>query len=763
VLPLTSRFVVRVQCAAIVFALLATARDAAAAPASVSVVGSDDMVLTREASHAALDDVIVLSAAPGDDVFVMLVVSDAVSEARDAPPVSLRLLDSTEPFDSLQAEDGRTLTVRVPHDGKRGIRIAGSGFTVPGTYRATLRVLPVLEPAFDAGTDSAIDAGTAADAAVGGIAAAPAAVLRPPSVYGIRIKVTPPVWPVGLRTTDWFVTHDLYPWRTDTGFSTCIPTDFDGRHEPLPRVSLSAPSTPLADSLRLPPGSVAARWGQCGCGDQLALSVGPLPTGRYDDVIDIAGEKLHAQLTVRVAPLIVVLWVLLCAIASRVVRSIARSATESARIVSAIAKERREERSFALAFDARRVDNLLQMASGNNAAFLRESARGFLKKVADVKPTKDGDFAFVTAQILAANVPEKLRQQLQLDAIHVKRLSAEEDGPTVNNLIDLLKRDADQKFVSRVTAWLRQERDALRQLRRRTAGELAALDVEARGRVETALKELERILVDAHTVWTTRASEARMQDIVLQLKVAERVEAASVAIVEEVRKGSDAVKDPDSRTTKALFLDLPTAPFTEPFVDVPLVALVVQKDGERLQQPIKALEQVTFEAAGVPADRLRLLRFEWTLPDGSTALGGPRLTHVFDRPTPGLTKHTVSVRLRPFASTQVIRYTGGPKVEVVPDGKTFTWAERILAADRAERKQSLYAASANFAFLALGAGLVAMVALVVAAEKPLETTGEFLALLLAGVGLDTTTGTSMLRDVFSFFKNAGSTEAKPAP
>jgi hypothetical protein len=693
-------------------AATAAAREARAAAPDVTIAGADGLVWNTEAVHGTLDDVIPLVAGNGDgDATVAVSVSRASQGGAMEPDLELHLSSGaaagTSARDAFGQGAGAT-TVRLGSGQRSGVRVVGFGFDQQGTYRAAV---------------------TVGDRA-----------------YGVRIKVTTPLPPLGLELTEWSQAFPAFPWTNEITASACIPVDARvPLSEPL-HVVASPPDPATADTQRVPPGSVkAGASDMCPSARSFLLTVGPMRPGRYSETLEVQGEKLKVDLAFRAPAYVVLVTVLLGALGSMAVRAFARGRKAAAQREYETREIERSQRKFALVCDVRRVANELQLARGSNRAFLRDDVAMYLEEARKIGDSFTS-LGTLVSQLESSVLPARIRQQLQRDIGHVRRLSSTQDVPVVVATLEKLLAESKTAFRERVAAWLMKEREILA-ARALEADELSAMVHEPRRsllktRAGDAFASLGRLIDDVQTAWASAQ------------RGGPPVDARHLALVERVQAATSDIWTADTErafrraTAAAMILDLPRdrSPFPEA-TWVPRLAIVVEPDPPAQARTVTALEETTFAVSGVPPESIPHLRMEWSVRDGEWFEGGPRLSHVFES---AVWLATVRVRVRPMTPGQKLaRSADGREVW---DGGVLEaeWSQQVAEPDGRLRRLRLASSVADMAVLAVGIVVVGMLATVLAGEKQLGTTSDFVGLLLAGVGVDTTTSSTLLRGAFQF-------------
>jgi hypothetical protein len=693
-----------------------------AAPTEVTLAAPDALTWTTQAALGTVDDELPLVANAGDAKTVVTVtVSNASLGGESDPGLTLRLVaapvDAGATVVDAFKKGTQSASVEIDPGQRLGLRIVGLGFTVPGTYRASV--------------------------SLGG------------RTYAVRITASAP-WPqLGLRFTEWSETLHALPWTQKITAYQCIPVDAKLDDNPV-HVVVSTPGQPAPGSQRIPPGTLSAKH-DASCKDDHAflLSIGPMEPGRYDEMLDVQGEKLRVQLSFRAPAAVIILGLLIGAVGSMLLRSLAESQKKAAQFEYEMLEVKRGQRKFALVLDARRVANALQLARGNDRIFMRDDVERHLQEAAKVDDSF-GALGPLVDQIDSALLPAPLRRQIQREVAHVKRLSSVADKATVVSTLDRLRSEAATGFRERVATWFLKQREIVAGRAMDVEGATLMLDEPRRSLVipvaRTALATLANLVEDTQIAWANAQGGGPALDLD-QLDLMDRVEGALTKLweadTEEAFRGA---------AIGAMFLDLPRA--QSPFADslwVPKFEVVIQRDIADDDAPPCALEEVTFGLSGLRAETIVQLRIEWSVRDDEWFEGGPRLTHVFDREA---RSKTVRARVRTMNPGQSLtRDEQGRAPWEGGVAAATPYSGLVSSANRKLRRLRVISWGTNLTVLSVGVVVVGIFGILLIGDKPFGTTSDYVGLLLAGVGIDTSTSSTMLKGLFDRITRGKKTEA----
>lgn len=567
---------------------------------TVTVAGSpDDHILAVEAVHGSFDEPLVLvataaSAPPaafdGEPAIappaparerVPIAISSAYSGGDD--PVPLRLLD---------AATGREVDALDMAPGQHAyLRVAGDGFTREAMYRANLTIF---------GAE--------------------------PSVYRLRIQSAKPHRPLGLRATKWASTFANVPVFQRQGLRLVLPVDGASRVAAPYHVAVKPPSEMVENAEALPACGIVARpAGQAGL---IVVELPPLETGRYAGVIEIQGEPLSVDITLK-NPFWWV-WLLVAAGAglSLGVREYLRYRTAREEAERKIAAKERElakktDGLGLLAWDELRVRNVLRLARGRKWYLALDDVAGVLE---DATPQERPERVTIDRALNETALPSPLRAALRERFERVGQIACRDDAREIDRAIAELAREAERGFVAALARWLKAlgERQAAVEERvlRRLGGADPPLDPDAARQVKTALHVLGMLVEDARSLGMVLSAD--------QAEVLSKIEPA----LAQIERWVDAGEVP-AAVIALIHGDLRKVEAPDPGEPAePPEGLRLRARGDGVV--LNANEEITFEIVGPdgPLDRAPLVQppclpIEWWVDRQREVRGGARVTFVF--------------------------------------------------------------------------------------------------------------------------------------
>lgn len=657
----------------------------------------DDRVIPLDAVHGSFDEPIVLvaaaraaapygepppegMAAPATEKeLVPVAISSAYSGGDD--PAPLRLLD---------AYSGRDVAALEMAAGQHAyLRIAGEGFTREATYRANLTIF---------GAE--------------------------PAVYRLRIQSTRPHRPLGLRASKWSDTFADVPIIDNHGqkaVSLTLPVDSASAAASPYHVAVR-PSADIVDGARpLPACGIVARTSTQK--DRIVVALPPLDPGRYAGVIEIQGEPLAVDITLKNAFWWV--WLLVAAGAglSLGMREYVRYRTAREAAEKNIAAKERELAKKAegiglLAWDELCVRNVIRLARGRKSYLALDDVAGILE---DATPRERAERATIDQALSETALPSPLRAELRGRLERLNYVCAREEARGIDRGLAELAREAQDGFQSALVQWLGalKERSSAaeeRILEGLATGPLSA-DPRAAKRVKAALHVLEMLVEDARAL----ALDSGLS--LGQAEVLSKVEPVLAKIEAWVRAG--AVPEDVAPLIHCDFRSVAQVA-AEPEPAAPPGGLRLRARGVGTQ--LNANEEITFEVVA-PDGALEDAALhqpsswpiEWWIDRQPVVRGGPRLTYVFQNAGwLGWRKRRVEARVR---------------------GRTLAmWYDRIQRPELSiavyERTWSLGArAAATFVgVIVTGAAAVGLLW----ANKAFGGWSDYIAAALTGLGADLT-------------------------
>ncbi|MFT3767891.1 MAG: hypothetical protein QM820_20775 [Minicystis sp.] len=443
---------------------------APAAPFAVSLDAADKtMVWNVEATHGDLDERFVLTAGAvtGSGSAGKQAIPISISPARFAgdPPLELHIRGAHE--STIDLAPGTSVV----------LHLTGKGFSREGTYRASLVV---------GGSET--------------------------RVYAIRIKSTSPHPPLGLRTTELVRTwEDVPPLGRRPRARAVIAVDAaPPGNDPLHVVV--KPREPLpAGSQHLPSCGIAAHG--IGRANAIAVEIPPLEAGRYEGVIEIQGQPLAVQITLKNPAWIVALVVFLGGIGSIFVRAFARYFTASSQSENAIALLEKKIGRLPVAWDHLRIQNIFRHARGSISWLGMDDVVELLK---DATPKDRPELKTIQAALDGSTLPAAIKDDLRSELARALRWSSIADADDIDRRLDQL-----QTIVKGgAAAWVADLRRHVEDEEKRLAPAmraLAARDHRSAARVHAAFAVFEALTADAARVvaceptWFTTAPEHAAQ------------------------------------------------------------------------------------------------------------------------------------------------------------------------------------------------------------------------------------------------------------
>jgi hypothetical protein len=647
-------------------------------------------------------------------------ITPARALAPALPPVALHLLEfdsrtSPAAFDKAFADGKAELELEFEPDKPRYIRLLGSGFVRPATYQAQL-VLGAAPPA------------------------------------ALSISVETPPGGLGLHATQWHQGFTVFPVFQKRELKKCIETDIaakDAIH-----AVLEAPVVPRANSLRIPPDAVKVASEKSCHG--VSVQVSGLGPGSYDGTLDIEGQKLSLQLSLRPPSILLFFGILLGAFASMSVRRSAAYFGRRAANEAAVADVERNLPRWAMAWDNLLLNNALRRARGNNRLFGLDNVRSWLDIVKAGSPSRPELDVIVNA-LNVAPLPAMMREALNLELSHLRRLSSSVDADELDKGLRNFAAAAAEGFRGRFANWLGALRLSFDDWRRRLKPRVAALpDQELRELTFGVLDVLWQLIHDAQEILNDRDNPGI------------GIEYEHVAILERITltlAWLDATVGPDLVHHRKTLVDLLYCKIDSSIdaekVSSPTPAPIeLPRDCGITMTPPRALAlaEQNFVVAPLPPAVWRL-RFRWliqTLNQRGEVLaediveGGPRLTWVFaERDTrraiaPRAAKRQ-RVRVEVLAATATDKLTKeGSSEGPAPLDLTFSVFPDVSAL----KSLRIQAWIAEQGALVTGTVIAGAVAVLYWMGKPFDWS-DYVNLIVAGIGVDASTSSATVRSVMA--------------
>lgn len=569
---------------------------------------SDERVLALDALQGSLDEPLVLlasapsiygpeAAAGGAKEHVQVAVSAAYALGDEAVP--LRLVDPATGLD--------VTSIDVAVGDHVFLRLAGEGFARVATYRASLTLFGAT-----------------------------------PAVYRLRIKSETPHRPLGLRATKWASTFANAPIVGRMSPVLVLPADTPapelGRYHVTVRPADAAPD----DAKPLPACGIVAR-SIPGRDDKVLVVLPPLEPGRYAGTLEIQGEPLAVDITIKTPFWFVWVLVAIGAALSLGVREIVRYrvARESAER-NIVDKERALDRKSEgmLRWDELVVRNLLRLARGRKSYLALDDVEGILQ---DAVPRERAELAVIESALNDTALPAPLRAELRARFERLGYLCSREDARAVDRGLADLAREAQDGFQSALQRWLADLKEVVSAADERIVDLLQNEEIrrDAKGvvRVLAALRMLGALVEDARALALDCGLSVGQADVLSKV-------GRALATIEQwakerhIPEGIVAIIHTD-------FRELPPAPAK------PEVAALPKHLTIRARGPLEANAEITFELMGAADDRSEPTPFEptplpveWWIDERLVMRGGPRLTYVFERAwLRGLRRRRVEVKI----------------------------------------------------------------------------------------------------------------------
>jgi hypothetical protein len=707
-----------------------------ASPCDVTLVGADaSQSISLETQLGALDEPLVLAASKGEcQQPIAIGVTHAVTGNADDASAALHLVDPGEATSLKQAfrASGPNYSLSVIPDGRSVLRLVGNGFLRPAGYRAWL--------------------------SIGG---------SHPHSYLLRISSRVPKSGLGLQTSEWIQSQSVWPFVQPAPLQTFIPTDLP----PGERVhrSLEAPAGARADSQRIEPSSIDVRPQKATADTKQGVTVvvSNLVPGKYDGVLNVEGEKLAFQLTVRPYPITLFFGVVLGAVISLVVRGAVKYYGSRAKNEQDIALAEGAQVRQAFVLDGLVAANALRKARGYNRAFLMDDVAKQLETAKQAGPKRD-QILVVLAAMKDCPLPGRVRRALNQEIFHLTRLSSKTDLEGLQRDLDALQEEAKAGFRRRFQYWLEALRGKLDAERRDLEGRTHALSPRERELFEASVGVLHQLVEDAGELFLRAENRIGIESE--HIALLERIEPTLATLKEWL--GKPAPRD-ENLLLDILYCNLTAVPTTSK-VDVTLPSTcAMQLLGSSNPNPLKvlALTDQEIELTGIPVASVPLLRFRWTVIGrrGGRSLeevvnGGPRLTWLF--------AHQESL---PFFLPKQFLWGQRVTVEVSranPDDRlvdetnkgwpmepaTFSFpiqneqVFRVVADASRLKRLRIYAFVAQQGAVIVGTCVVGLAAAFYWMDKPFGGSwSDYINLIAAGIGVDVGTSSNMLKGLFDKF------------
>ena len=568
----------------------------------------EERVIPLDALQGSLDEPLVLiasapsfvahDAAPtGDKERVAVAISSAYALGDEAVP--LRLVDPVTGYD--------VTSVDVAPGDHVFLRLAGEGFTRAATYRASLTVFGAT-----------------------------------PTVYRLRIRSEAPHRPLGLRATKWASTFADAPIVGRMKPSAVLPMDIPSPGVPRFHVAVKPSDFQAEGAKPLPACGVVARPIP-GNDSAVLVEMPPLAPGHYVGTLEIQGEPLAVDITVKTPFWLVWVLVAIGAAVSLGVREIVRYRVAREAAERDIADKERALDKLSegmLRYDELSVRNVLRRARGRKSYLALDDVQGILE---DAVPRERPELAAIEAALGDKALPAPLRAELRARFDRLGYLCSREDAREIDRGLAELARQAQDGFLSPLQRWLSDLRDAVSAADERIVTLLQDPKVQADAlgvrRVITALRMLGALVEDARALALDSGLSPGQANLLAKILPAL---ATIERWVEDKRIPPEIVA-----LIHTDFRKLPAAASASP------ASVKPQRLSLRTRGPLEANAEITFEVMATDEGQSepkpfepRSLPLEWWIDEKLVVRGGPRLTYVFERAWLfGLRRRRVEVRL----------------------------------------------------------------------------------------------------------------------
>jgi hypothetical protein len=458
--------------------------------------------------------------------------------------------------------------------------------------------------------------------------------------------------------------------------------------------------------------------------DLILVQLPPLDTGRYAGVIEIQGEPLAVDITLK-NPFWWV-WLLVAAGAglSLGLREYVRYRTAREAAEKGIAAKEREiakksEGLGLLAWDELCVRNVVRLARGRKSYLALDDVEGILE---DATPRERPERVAIEQALNERALPSPLRAELHARLERLNYICARQEAREIDQGIATLAREAQEGFQSALVRWLGAMAErcsaAEERIQDLLRGERMAADATGVKRVKAALHVLEMLVEDARAL----ALESGLSKD--QADVLSKIEPALAQIERWVRAGSV-----PQGIVALIHCDLRVVDPPAPEVDTtPLWPAGLRLRARGVGQALNANEEITFELVGPEGalDEAALhlppvLPIEWWIDRELVVRGGSRLTYVFQSAGwLGWRKRRVEARLKGRALAVWYEQIQRPELSIAVYERTWSLGAR--------------AAATLVGVIVTGAAAVG----ILWANKAFGGWGDYIAAALTGLGADLT-------------------------
>jgi hypothetical protein len=690
--------------------LLEAARKAVSFP--VKLEGPDAAhQWTIEAVHGVVDEAVVLT---GGQTSKPPPAAGAVADSTAPSKATVALYvtpaqlgaDATVPL-HLETVDGSVVpeSVALAPGDQTVLRLRGSGFSRVDTYRATLTV-----------------AGT---------------------IYALRIRSTSPYRPLGLRAAELQATRSDVPvfGERRVSFSAVIPADSATIAGGAYHVAVKPPEHGAVGAQRLPVCGVRVEP----AGEHaVTLSFPPLEAGQYQGIVEIQGEPLVVDLTLKNGWAIVVVLVAFGGALSFAGRGWLNYRLAKERNENAIraAENKYEKMKSAIGWDDLQVRNAFRRARGSNAVLGLEDVDALL---ADITPRTRPELKLIQDALDKVSLPEPFKNQVRQRLTRLLRLSSRSDEDAIARGLAMLADEAQRQFAPPLVTWLDDLKNRVTEVDGRTQHGLEPPNVsalEAR-RAKACFLLLHELVADARKLLVGDDSAGTLDP--RHAEFLARIDPALAAVEKMTDKNIS--RDPlvDFLHCKLPPADAatPASPSSKPFP----AELGIRATPAAFGTELRAHEEIDFQLVEVAPDRQTRdidpedHELTWRANGNvEVAKGGMRMTYVFQSWSLGRTRRQ--------------------RVEAFANGKQLAiWQEPIRDAWSLALRERRATVVARFGVTLLGIAIASAAAVALYwTNKPFGSITDYMTPFSIGFGADLTVvgaGTKLLDSLLGALRRRG--------
>ncbi len=660
----------------------ANQRQSGASLIAVTLSGADaNHIWSVEAMYGSFDEPLVFVAAgsQGAGIVAKEEISIRVSAAAfaDESPVVLRLVTPDgAPAEKVTISPGEQVV----------LHLRGHGLGRAGTYRAALDV--------------------------GG---------KEPRGYSLRIKSASPYAPLGLQAAEIVATRDDLPIFGRRSITRVIQVDSAAMDDHRYHVLVKPAEHPSPNAEPLPACGIVAR--AIGRSDRIALEMPPLEAGRYEGVVEVQGEPIKVQLTLKNPAVIVFLLVALGAVVALFVRWLVGHLVTIEQNENKIAAWERAAGKHLSKWDDLQVRQTARRARGSNQMLGLDDVADILKESA---PVERAEPRTIEKALGSSTLPEAVKAPIRLELLRLLYLSSREDADEINRGLADLSQRALSGFRPDLLDWLKNLHE---RIGRWKADEiLPALNRHDRVQdpagsklVMAALHLLEMLVKDAEKLIGKGLDPSEPHS---------RFLAHIGPILEDLAgwvKGTAPLPKPSIRN----ILDCVYKPAERPKTialasPMPVAGLRIQARSAVPEAELQAHDEIIFEIVDEKNASLgKGCAIRWEV-DGQSIRGGSKLTYVFQ------SWSVLSLKRKHRAKT-VLAYVGGGN-----DPSSVIRSEHpIRPAWSIAFSRRLAASAAKLSATVVGVLVASAVAVTLYwAGKPFGTSTDYITLFTAGLGVE---------------------------